>query len=373
MNTLSGGDKRFIELGRQWTKLGHSVTVMTTPVGYEICKNEHLEATYLVLPFRFVDRLNQISCNLIRTLLASIIILKRNADIVYSTSDFLNDVLPALLLRRVVRWRSNLKWVALVFYLVPPPWRRRGQRLPNAFAYLAQRLALLMFKIGPDLVITNTLLLAHELRQNGVTKTIEVLPNGIDTELVDSIPANDTFSDAVFVARMKSSKGPLDAILVWEQVSKRLPEAVLAMIGSSDLKTIESLKKEIDKRGLNSNVVLLGFANSRTVYSMMKSSKLLMYMDTESGWGITICEAMACRLPVVAYDLPVFREVYGDAVDFVPPGDIAGFSETVLGLLSSTDARLKRKADEIREVARKYDWNKIARDEIKVLERTRAS
>jgi len=368
MNTLSGGDKRFVELSRRWAKLGHLVTVMTTPVGCEICRKERLEATYLILPFRFVDKLNQITCNLIRTLLASVIILKKNADVVYSTSDFLNDMLPALLLRRVVHWRSKLKWVALTFYLIPPPWRRKGELVTNIVAYFLQRVSLLIFRVGPDLVITNTSLLRDELRRIGVAKPIEALPNGIDAESIKKTPASDRLSDAVFVARMKSSKGAFDAILVWEQVCRRLRNAQLAMIGAGDVKTTRLLQNEIHKRNLESNVALLGFANSRTVYALMKSSKLLIYMDTESGWGITICEAMGCGLPVIAYDLPAFREVYGDAIDLIPIGDVRRFSKTVLNVLTNDDLRVRR-AQKAREAVQKYDWDQIARDELLLLEK----
>lgn len=60
----------------------------------------------------------------------------------------------------------------------------------------------------------------------------------------------------------------------------------------------------------------------------------LMTSDAE-GFGIPIIEALACNSIMVASDLPVLREVGGDAVMYAPVGDVPAWVETVRRVLTS--------------------------------------
>ncbi len=43
-------------------------------------------------------------------------------------------------------------------------------------------------------------------------------------------------------------------------------------------------------------------------------------------FGLVAAEAMACGLPVAAFDMGAAREVVGDAGRFAPPGDVAALA-----------------------------------------------
>ena len=64
-----------------------------------------------------------------------------------------------------------------------------------------------------------------------------------------------------------------------------------------------------------------------------RSSVVLMPSEAE-GFGLPVVEALACGVPVVATDIPVFREVGGDAISYCALGDLQAWTEAVLGLLS---------------------------------------
>jgi spore maturation protein CgeB len=51
-----------------------------------------------------------------------------------------------------------------------------------------------------------------------------------------------------------------------------------------------------------------------------------------------IGEALACRIPVVAYELAAYRPIFGDLVDYVPPFDSQKFQETASRLLLNARA-----------------------------------
>ena len=63
-----------------------------------------------------------------------------------------------------------------------------------------------------------------------------------------------------------------------------------------------------------------------------------MPSDAE-GFALPVVEAMACGRPVVASDLPVLREVGGDAAFYCPVGDVSAWIQTVCAVLERPDDR----------------------------------
>ena len=58
----------------------------------------------------------------------------------------------------------------------------------------------------------------------------------------------------------------------------------------------------------------------------------------EEGWGISIAEAMATGLPVVAYRLPILDEVYGDPYTGVPLGSVPALADALTQFLLDGEA-----------------------------------
>jgi glycosyltransferase involved in cell wall biosynthesis len=66
---------------------------------------------------------------------------------------------------------------------------------------------------------------------------------------------------------------------------------------------------------------------------------------------------MACGLPVVAYDLPVLREVYPKGVVRVAIGDKKSFSRAIIELLSDEKKHLEM-SNWARKTSEKFSWEK---------------
>jgi glycosyltransferase involved in cell wall biosynthesis len=75
-----------------------------------------------------------------------------------------------------------------------------------------------------------------------------------------------------------------------------------------------------------------------------------------------VIEAMACGTPVIATDLPVLREVGGDAAVYAALGDVDGWRKAVLGLLKErTDDRAHDLSRWRRlEQASRFSWDRQA-------------
>ena len=77
------------------------------------------------------------------------------------------------------------------------------------------------------------------------------------------------------------------------------------------------------------------------------------------GFGLPVAEALACGAPLLASDIPVLREVGGDAAVYRPVGDVPAWAEAALALLDERRRadrawRARRAAGLAR--ARLYSW-----------------
>ena len=140
---------------------------------------------------------------------------------------------------------------------------------------------------------------------------------------------------------------------------------VLAIVGGVMQEYRDYLEADIAQAGLNEQMQYLGAMKSEDVLAVMKASRVFVFPSYEEGWGIAICEAMACGLPVVAYDLPVYREIYGDSIWTVPVGDSTTLALKVCYLLE--DPMLVSVVGMGgHSCVAQYDWDLIAARELEM-------
>jgi len=86
------------------------------------------------------------------------------------------------------------------------------------------------------------------------------------------------------------------------------------------------------------SIVELPFLQRPVLAAVYRRAAALLATSRREGFGWPLVEAMACGTPVVASDLPVFREVGGEAVTYAPVRDLQSWVE-------STDRLLRDRAD----------------------------
>ena len=104
----------------------------------------------------------------------------------------------------------------------------------------------------------------------------------------------------------------------------------------------------------------LGYVTDSEKEYLYSHATLLIQPSLYEGFGMPILEAMQRKLPVIASDLEVFREVAGDGAHYFDPLDIASLSKGITELLSNPEARSKY-SEKGRKVAGSYSWQKAAK------------
>ncbi|MHA7819582.1 MAG: glycosyltransferase family 4 protein [Erythrobacter sp.] len=113
--------------------------------------------------------------------------------------------------------------------------------------------------------------------------------------------------------------------------------------GGADL---ASLRAKVTERGLEDMVEFLGERSD--VPDLMQGSDLYLNVSLYEGMPLTLLEAMASGLPIVATDVPGNRELVKDGANGMkaPLGDAAAIAQSIATLLSDADLyeRLSRGA-----------------------------
>lgn len=364
----SGSDKRVFEWGKIFKKRDYQVKVFIPEVGLKKYRKEGFDCivTSRIKMKRFGHFLTYIWQGFRACLAQSRI--EKDA-IIYSSSDLLADVLPAIYMK--IRNREA-RWITGLHLIAPNPFKGFGShltfpRLSNLYLFLSQRFFMFFMKRLATLILISNKGDREFLIKRGFPKDkILVTYGGVNPVEIGEGTEEKRY-DASFIGRLHPQKGIPDLFQAWSEVVKRMPEATLAIVAEPDLE--EYFEKRISMKELNKNVKFLGFLNGKEKYRVLKSSKLLIFPSTYESFGLVACEAMACGLPVVAYDLPLYREIYPRGMVKSPMGDVKGLAQNILRLLKNEKERAWL-SQEAKETVRNYSWDRTADSILKALSLT---
>jgi phosphatidyl-myo-inositol alpha-mannosyltransferase len=207
----------------------------------------------------------------------------------------------------------------------------------------------------------------HALRtaQAWLPGDYEIVPNGV--LIPERADAGGREHRIVFVGRQEPRKGLHVLLRAWPEIRRRTG-AVLRIAGADPLAVRLLLSRErIPDEGID----VLGFLSQEELTHELLSAKALVApsLGGES-FGMVLTRAFACGTPVVASDIPGYREVMTpEAGVGFPAGDVTALTEAVVTLLEDEPRRHSLGEGARRLAVARYSWDDIARRLVSIYER----
>lgn len=167
--------------------------------------------------------------------------------------------------------------------------------------------------------------------------------------------------------RLKKYKSVDHLLRAFQIVRMEMPEARLKIVGEGDYRP--SLEKLAVDLGLKDVVEFTGFRGKGDAVTLLQSMHLAVNCSAKEGWGLTVIEANACGVPVIASDVPGLRdsvldEKTGLLYEF---GNIEQLAQKILLVLRDQHLRERLRGEAI-TWARSFDWEESANKMMAVLE-----
>ncbi len=295
-----------------------------------------------------------------------------NPFIYYSSSEFLPDILLPFYYK--LRGKKFVWFIG--FHLISPylfkgykKMYSKGFTFPNLrefFMNLYHNLiinTILKSKHLNFIMVSNPLDKKRLLKRGYLDNKVVVVPGGIDLTKIpkDNKKTNKKKKkyEACFLGRFHQQKGIEDLPYIWSKVVKKNKDSKLIVIGDGNQKIRKNLIKKIKKYNLDKNIILTGNKQGKEKYNLIRQSKVFICPSYYESFGMVILEAMACGIPVLAYDLPFYDFFFSPAIQTVKVGDKDKFSFKFLELINNSNLR-KKLSKEGKKIATNFTWDKTA-------------
>jgi glycosyltransferase involved in cell wall biosynthesis len=208
-----------------------------------------------------------------------------------------------------------------------------------------------------------------ELRAMGVAdEVVDVVPCGVDVSIFrpasQVVRASRHAPRLLIVSRLVPRKGVEDAI----RALALLPAAELVVVGGPSADRLDDdpevgrLRQVMAECGVSGRVRLMGHLRHEDLPAMIGSSDVLLAVPWYEPFGITVLEAMACGVPVVASAVGGMLDTVAAGVTgvFVNSRDPRSIAAGTGWLLSDQQRRAAMGRAGVERVSNRYTWQRIA-------------
>lgn len=212
---------------------------------------------------------------------------------------------------------------------------------------------------------------AHAERLGIAKNRLTVIPNSVD--LREFTPAdsdrNDAIATLITVGRLLSNKGNQYLIRALGKLPRTL-EFRLKVVGEGPMES--SLRRIAEEEGIVHHVEFTGKRDD--VATLLRSADIFVRPSLTEGMSLSILEALASGLPVVASNTTGVRELISDGKEglLVPPGDVPALARALGILIADSELRSRMAQAAIQKSLTLRSWDSVADDTLRVMYRSAA-
>lgn len=241
------------------------------------------------------------------------------------------------------------------------PWHRRARFLAGFLHYALPEI--LSIRRARQVIVNSQtlkrdLMSLHRLPED----RISVVYNGLDQEYLNVFATRTkaTPPRALFVGRLHFRKGILGLL---EEFVRR-PDLEMEMLVAGDGPD----RSAIDQlAGSDRRIRPLGFVDRTELMRLLSLADIFVFPTHYEGFPSALLEAMGAGLACVAYDIPVMREVMGDAGMLVEPG-APGAIVDQMSALARDPEKIRACGEAAHRQATLFSWARCANEIARVVQ-----
>jgi glycosyltransferase involved in cell wall biosynthesis len=214
--------------------------------------------------------------------------------------------------------------------------------------------------------------LQREIRESlSITGRTEVIPNGVDTDIFLPGPRDEASAQLglvpsrfrfIFAGVYKPAKG-IDVLLdAMRIVHEKYPDSELILIGKSNNSPYyRQYAEQAGSLGITQAVRFVPLMPKSVLAAWFRASDAFVLSSRTEGFGIVLCEAMSCGLPVIATRSGGPEDIVDNTNGLlVDPGDCDLLANAMMRMYENIRLYRSRK-EEIREfVKSRYGFESVA-------------
>jgi len=284
-------------------------------------------------------------------------------DLIYATGDFFCNTIPAFIIKI---FRPKTKFVVSIHHINNHPFKRKSNFfLANLISYLLQRFSLLLIKSKADLIFAINKEVKNYLISKNFKQKIVVVGNGLDikniSKDINSLKKIKVKNNISYFGRLSPTKGSLDFPPLLSKLIKKYPDIHLDMIGIALPEIKKPLLNKFNRLGCQGHFRIHNFLkDKKEVFKILLKSKVIVFPSYEEGWGISLFESIMTKRPTVAYNLPIFKEIFKGKLSTAPIGNINTLAKkTDFFIKNYTKTNTKKYIKDCYQIVKKYDWQNV--------------
>ena len=183
--------------------------------------------------------------------------------------------------------------------------------LPFAlYVHLAERVIPQVYRHTPIAAVSPSTV--EDLESKGIPRrNLSIIPNCVDHARYRITGEPKSHTPLVgYLGRLKKYKSIDHLLKAFAIVRRHVPDAGLVILGEGDARPqLEQLAERLEIR---SAIEFTGFVDEEEKIRRLQRMHVVANPSAKEGWGLTVIEANACGVPVVASDVPGLRDAVRD-------------------------------------------------------------
>lgn len=214
---------------------------------------------------------------------------------------------------------------------------------------------------------------AAQIAATGARQPIVVIPNGLDvadfaepalpdrpirTALLERLAKRSR--RLLFLGRIHPKKGLSLLLPAWARILPRAPDWELCVAGPDEGGYLEEMRALAQALGLGDRVIFTGLVQGEEKVRLLHSADLFVLPSFSEGLPMSVLEALACEVPVVATRESNVGELMGEGAGWECGASVKSLEEALeRAVLAPESERQERGSAGRRVVEARYGWPSV--------------